>query len=42
MVLGDQCQITTIATDQKYQGQGYASQLMEYTLEKVKHYIIKM
>ena len=32
--LGDQCQITTIATDQKYQGQGYASQLMEYTLEK--------
>lgn len=32
--LGDQCQITTIATDQKFQGQGYASQLMEYTIEK--------
>ena len=32
--LGDQCQITTIATDQEYQGQGYASQLMEYAIEK--------
>lgn len=32
--LGDQCQITTIATDQKYQGHGYASQLMEYAIEK--------
>ena len=32
--LGDQCQITTIATDSRYQGQGYASQLMEYALEK--------
>lgn len=38
--LGDQCQITTIAIDQKYQNQGYASQLMEYALEKSKafHY----
>ena len=35
--LGDQCQITTIATDQKYQGQGYASQLMEYTLLNTEH-----
>ncbi len=34
MVLGDQCQITTIATDRPFQGQGYASQLMEYALEK--------
>ena len=34
MVLGDQCQITTIATDRHFQGQGYASQLMEYALEK--------
>lgn len=42
MVLGDQCQITTIATDRHFQGQGYASQLMEYALEKVKNYIIKM
>lgn len=32
--LGDQCQITTIATDRHFQGQGYASQLMEYALEK--------
>lgn len=32
--LGDQCQITTIATDKEYQGQGYASQLMEYAIEK--------
>ena len=32
--LGDQCQITTIATDRHFQGQGCASQLMEYALEK--------
>ena len=33
-ILDDQCQITTIATDQHSQGQGCASQLMEYALEK--------
>ena len=32
--LGDPCQITTIATDRHFQGQGCASQLMEYALEK--------
>ena len=32
--LGDQRQITTIATDRHFQGQGCASQLMEYALEK--------
>lgn len=32
--LGDQGQITTIATDRHFQGQGCASQLMEYALEK--------
>ena len=32
--LGHQQQITTIATDLHFQGQGYASQLMEYALEK--------
>ena len=32
--LGDLCQITTIATDRHFQGQGCASQLMEYALEK--------
>ena len=32
--LGDQCQITIIATDRHFQGQGCASQLMEYALEK--------
>ncbi len=32
--LGDQCQFTTIATDRHFQGQGCASQLMEYALEK--------
>ena len=32
--LGDQCQIKTIATDRHFQGQGCASRLMEYALEK--------
>ena len=32
--LGDQCQITKIETDRHFQGQGCASQLMEYALEK--------
>ncbi len=32
--LGDQFQITKIATDRHFQGQGCASQLMEYALEK--------
>ena len=32
--LGDQFQIKTIATDRHFQGQGCASQLMEYALEK--------
>lgn len=35
-MLGDQCQITTIGIDEFYQGKGYASQLMDFVLQKCK------